>query len=118
MESKLNHLLANVTVEYHKLQNLHWYISGSDFFQVHAKFEELYDGLLPIVDDVAETILQQGGKPIANLSEVLSTASIKEREDAPARSAQVFEIVLADFSALLKRSPLSRSLQTRRTTTW
>ena len=63
MESKLNHLLANVTVEYHKLQNLHWYISGSDFFQVHAKLEELYDGLLPIVDDVAETILQQGGKP-------------------------------------------------------
>ena len=69
MESKLNHLLVNVTVEYHKLQNLHWYISGSDFFQVHAKLEELYDGLLPIVDDVAETILQQGGKPIASLGE-------------------------------------------------
>lgn len=101
MESKLNHLLANVTVEYHKLQNLHWYISGSDFFQVHAKLEELYDGLLPIIDDVAETILQLGGKPIASLSEVLSTASIKEREDAPVRSTQVFEIVLADFSALL-----------------
>lgn len=101
MESKLNHLLANVTVEYHKLQNLHWYISGSDFFQVHAKLEEFYDGLLPIIDDVAETILQLGGKPIASLSEVLSTASIKEREDALVRSTQVFEIVLADFSALL-----------------
>ena len=50
---------------------------------------------------MAETILQLGGKPIASLGEVLSTASIKERDDAPVRSAQVFEIVLADFSALL-----------------
>lgn len=118
MESKLNHLLANVTVEYHKLQNLHWYISGSDFFQVHAKLEELYDGLLPIVDDVAETILQQGGKPIASLGEVLSTASIKERDDAPVRSAQVFGLSLRTSRRFSKRSPLSRSLQTRRTTTW
>lgn len=102
MESRLNHLLANVTVEYHKLQNLHWYISGSDFFQVHAKLEELYDSLLPVVDDVAETILQLGGKPIASLGEVLSTATIKEREDASVRSAEVFDIVLTDFSALLQ----------------
>lgn len=102
MESRLNHLLANVTVEYHKLQNLHWYISGSDFIQVNAKLEELYDSLLPVVDDVAETILQLGGKPIASLGEVLSTATIKEREDAPVRSAEVFDIVLTDFSALLQ----------------
>ncbi|WP_130812525.1 DNA starvation/stationary phase protection protein [Olsenella sp. Marseille-P4559] len=101
METKLNHLLANITVEYHKLQNLHWYIAGSDFFQVHAKLEELYDSLLPIIDDVAETILQLGGKPIASMSEVLSMASIKERNDAPVRSTEVFQIVLADFSALL-----------------
>ena len=102
MEARLNRLRANVTVGYHKLQNLHWYISGSDFFQVHAKLEELYDSLLPVVDDVAETILQLGGKPIASLGEVLSTATIKEREDAPVRSAEVFDIVLTDFSALLQ----------------
>ena len=43
MESKLNALLANLTVEYHKLQNQHWYVAGSDFFQAHAQLEELYD---------------------------------------------------------------------------
>ena len=79
MESKLNALLANLTVEYHKLQNQHWYVAGSDFFQAHAQLEELYDGLLSAIDDVAELLLQLGGKPIASLAEVLSTADIAER---------------------------------------
>jgi len=39
----LNQLLADLTVDYHKLQNAHWYITGKDFFQVHATLEELYD---------------------------------------------------------------------------
>ena len=28
MEKKLNHLLADLVVEYHKLQSFHWYLKG------------------------------------------------------------------------------------------
>ena len=103
MESRLNHLLANVTVEYHKLQNQHWYVAGSDFVQAHAQLEELYDGLLPAIDDIAELLLQLGGKPIASLAEVLSAADISERADEPLASAEAFASVREDFSRLLEQ---------------
>ena len=103
MESKLNQLLANVTVEYHKLQNQHWYVSGSDFFQAHAQLEELYDSLLPVIDDVAELILQLGGSPIASLREVLDLATISEREGAPLKSVDAFRNVREDLSAILEQ---------------
>ena len=31
LESKLNKLLANYAVEYHKLQTLHWYVKDHAF---------------------------------------------------------------------------------------
>ena len=36
MEKKLNALLSDLVVEYHKLQSFHWYLKGSHFFDDHA----------------------------------------------------------------------------------
>ena len=77
MEKQLNQLLSNLVVEYHKLQNFHWYVKGKDFFPVHAKLEELYDYVNEAVDEVAEHLLMIGGKPKASLKEFLEAASIK-----------------------------------------
>lgn len=71
MEKQLNQLLANLVVEYHKLQNFHWYIKGKDFFTVHAKLEELYDNINGAVDEVAEYILMIDGSPVASLKDFL-----------------------------------------------
>ena len=56
MNNKLNKLLANLVVEYHKLQNYHWYVKGKDFFQAHAKLEELYNHINGAVDEVADVV--------------------------------------------------------------
>ena len=40
MEKELNKLLADLVVEYHKLQSFHWYLKGYHFFDDHAKLEE------------------------------------------------------------------------------
>lgn len=32
MLESLNQFLADLVVEYHKLQNFHWYVAGMDFF--------------------------------------------------------------------------------------
>ena len=71
MENKLNKLLANYVVEYHKLQNYHWYIKGKDFFQVHAKLEDIYNGINGAIDELAENILMIGYKPLASLKDFL-----------------------------------------------
>ena len=102
MENKLNKLLANYVVEYHKLQNYHWYIKGKDFFQVHAKLEEIYNGINSSIDELAENILMLGYKPVASLKEFLEVSDIEEAEMEDVKSKHIFKEVLKDFEKLLK----------------
>lgn len=99
--NKLNHLLANLVVEYHKLQNFHWYIKGSDFFTVHAKLEEYYNDINKAVDEVAESILMLEGKPLASLKDFAANASIKEAEAQFIKSDIILAEVEKDYSMLL-----------------
>lgn len=99
--NKLNHLLANLVVEYHKLQNFHWYIKGSDFFTVHAKLEDYYNDINKAVDEVAESILMLKGKPLASLKDFAANASIKEAEAQFIKSDIILAEVEKDYSLLL-----------------
>lgn len=99
--NKLNHLLANLVVEYHKLQNFHWYIKGSDFFTVHAKLEDYYNDINKAVDEVAESILMLEGKPLASLKDFAANASIKESEAQFIKSDIILAEVEKDYSLLL-----------------
>lgn len=99
--NKLNHLLANLVVEYHKLQNFHWYIKGSDFFTVHAKLEDYYNDINKAVDEVAESILMLEGKPLASLKDFAANASIKEAEAQFIKSDIILAEVEKDYSLLL-----------------
>ena len=101
MNELLNNYLADLVVEYHKLQNFHWYVKGKNFFTIHAKLEELYDGINSAIDEVAENILINDGKPLANIQEFLAHAKIKEANTEYIGYRAIFEAVLADFEYLL-----------------
>ncbi len=75
---KLNELLANYHLYYQNLRGFHWNIKGVHFFQLHAKFEELYNVALTRIDEIAERILTIGQKPLHTLSDYVRVASIKE----------------------------------------
>ena len=51
---KLNDLLANYSVFYQNVRGYHWNIKGEKFFELHLKFEELYNVLFVKIDEVAE----------------------------------------------------------------
>lgn len=97
LNEKINLLLSDLVVEYHKLQNFHWYVKGNDFFQVHAKLEELYDGINESIDEVAENLLMIGGQPLGNLKSFLATSKIEEQDAKYVCSKCVFDSVLKDF---------------------
>ena len=101
MEKLLNVLLADLVVEYHKLQNFHWYVKGKDFFQVHTKLEELYNAVNGAVDEVAESILMIGGKPLGNLKEIMEVSSIVEANSEEIKSKYIFREVQNDFLIIL-----------------
>lgn len=75
---QLNDLLANYSVFYQNTRGYHWHIKGDKFFELHMKFEELYNDLFVKIDEIAERILTLGHSPNYKSSEYLSQAVIKE----------------------------------------
>lgn len=75
---KLNTLLANYSIFYQNTRGYHWNIKGDNFFELHMKFEELYNDLLVKIDEVAERILTLGYSPNHRYSEYIEESDIKE----------------------------------------
>ena len=100
METLLNKLLADLVVEYHKLQSYHWYLKGYHFFDDHPKLESYYDMVAGMVDGVAEDMLKLSLKPESTLKGFLAISAIKEAENKEVTSAEAFASVLADFKVL------------------
>ena len=97
----MNRNLSNLQVLYVKLHNYHWNIKGFRFFQVHNLTEEYYDHIAKLYDDVAERILQIGGKPFSSMSEYLANADIKEESKKDFGEEEVLRNIIADFEQLL-----------------
>ena len=78
--NRLNDLLSTYQVHYQNLRSLHWNILGSNFFELHAKYEQIYNRVQVIIDDLAERILTVGGLPLSKLKEYLKNSLIEENE--------------------------------------
>ena len=73
----LNKLLANYQIYYQNLRGFHWNIQGRDFFELHVKFEELYNDAAIKIDEVAERILTIDHTPLHSFADYLETATLK-----------------------------------------
>lgn len=80
LAKNLNELLANYSLFYQNTRGYHWNIKGEKFFELHLKFEELYNDLLLKIDEVAERILTLGYSPEHNFTQYHKLSSIKESE--------------------------------------
>ncbi|SFB47524.1 Dps family protein [Algoriphagus aquimarinus] len=98
---KLNDLLANYQVYYQNLRNFHWNVSGPNFFELHAKFEELYNAANLAVDETAERILTLGARPLSSYQEYIETATIKEAKEIQEPTKMV-ETVKSNLNTLLQ----------------
>ncbi len=78
IENGLNQLLATYQVYYQNLRNFHWNVKGSLFFELHAKFEELYDDAVLKIDEVAERVLTIDERPLSSFSEYLENSKVSE----------------------------------------
>lgn len=74
---KLNILLADYMIFYQNVRGLHWNIKGDKFFELHVKYEELYDDLAAKVDEVAERILTLGATPLHTFEDFTENSSVK-----------------------------------------
>ncbi|WP_163193856.1 Dps family protein [Clostridium thermarum] len=101
---ELNKYLANLSVLYIKIHNLHWNIEGPAFFQLHSVFEGYYDDVAEDLDSVAERILTLGCRPAASLKEYVKLASIEEIDSKAISSNESIDIIQKDFMSMLEHS--------------
>ncbi len=99
---RMNVLIASYHVHYQKLRNFHWNVTGKDFFDLHEKFEELYNFAKTNIDDLAERIRVFNAHPMATLTDYLQHSRIKEPDGIPSPEEMVEE-VLADFELILSQ---------------
>lgn len=78
LAAELNKLLANFQLYYQNARGLHWNIKGKHFFELHVKFEEIYNDAQLKIDLVAERILTLGFTPLHTFTDYLKNSSIRE----------------------------------------
>ncbi len=100
LAQQLNQLLALYQVLYMNTRGYHWNIKGHQFFELHAKFEEIYTDLQVKIDELAERILTIGYTPAHAFSHYLETSEIKEHQNATSGDECVKGLV-DGFSILL-----------------
>lgn len=109
---KLGILLADYSVFYQNTRGYHWNIKGEKFFELHVKFEELYNDLFLKIDEVAERILTLGVSPEHRHSEYRKLAQVKESECVSDGKKAVQEILEAfSIIILLQRDLLKLSAE-------
>lgn len=106
LSEKLNVLLANYQLFYMNARGFHWNIRGHKFFELHLKFEELYNDSLIKIDEIAERILTLGLTPLHTYTDYSRASKIKEAKNVTDPIQGVREI-LRGYGVLL---PLEREL--------
>lgn len=100
LTDRLNDLLANYQIFYMNVRGFHWNIRGDKFFELHAKFEELYTDALTKIDEIAERILTLGNTPAHSFSQYLKTSQVKEATNV-SEGLKAVSIVLENLKNLL-----------------
>ena len=100
LKQRLNRQIADWSVIYVKLHNYHWYVTGEQFFTLHAKFEELYNEAALHVDNIAERLLALGGRPYASMRDYLSVSSVEEASGSESARDMVQSLV-GDYTRII-----------------
>lgn len=102
LSNQLNDLLANYQIFYTNVRGFHWNIKGDKFFELHVKFEELYNNLILKIDELAERILTLGFKPEHRYSQYLQSAVIKEA-DRTENGTENVQNIINSLSTLINK---------------
>ena len=100
LATSLNELLANYHIHYQRCRGFHWNVKGTNFFELHARFELYYTDAINRIDLIAERILTLGQPPVSNFSDYLKTSQLKEME-YEIKDMEMVTALIGDFQTLI-----------------
>jgi starvation-inducible DNA-binding protein len=98
--AELNILLANFQIYYQNLRGLHWNIRGKRFFDLHVKFEELYNDAQLKIDLIAERVLTLEGIPLHTFADYIKYNKLEIGKDIN-NDEKAIELILNSLVQLL-----------------
>jgi starvation-inducible DNA-binding protein len=98
---ELNGLLSNFQMYYQNLRGLHWNIRGKRFFDLHLKFEELYNDSQIKIDLIAERVLTLGGTPLHTFSDYIKHSKLQIGKNI-SNDVEAIQLILESLSILLQ----------------
>lgn len=99
--AELNILLSNFQVYYQNLRGIHWNIRGKRFFDLHVKFEELYNDAQLKIDMVAERVLTLGHTPLHTFDDYIKNNRLTVGKNI-SKDTDAVHLILTSLTDLLK----------------
>jgi starvation-inducible DNA-binding protein len=99
LATELNVLLANFQIYYQNLRGLHWNIRGKRFFDLHLKFEELYNGSQLKIDLIAERVLTLDRIPLHTFEDYIKCNQLEIGKNIH-KDEKAIELIVTALSKL------------------
>jgi starvation-inducible DNA-binding protein len=100
LATELNVLLANFQIYYQSLRGLHWNIRGKRFFDLHLKFEELYNDSQLKIDLIAERVLTLDGVPLHTFEDYIQNNQLEIGKNIH-KDEKAIELIVSSLAKLL-----------------
>jgi len=99
--TELNVLLANYQIYYQNLRGMHWNIKGKRFFDLHVKFEALYNDAQLKIDMIAERVLTLGGTPLHTFEDYIAHNTLEIGKNI-SNDEKAVHLIVDSLSGLLQ----------------
>ena len=100
LASELNVLLANFQIYYQNLRGMHWNIKGKRFFDLHLKFEELYNDSQIKIDMIAERVLTLDETPLHTFEDYIKNNQLEIGKNIH-NDEKAIALIISSISKLL-----------------
>ena len=99
---QLHELIANEFVLYVKTLKFHWNVKSSFFGSLHKLFNDQYEDLLKMIDDIAERCLALGLPSTGTLKEFLDAATVQEEPGVYPSYKNMIEQLVIDHEIVIR----------------
>jgi starvation-inducible DNA-binding protein len=99
----LNNTLCDEYILFTKTRNYHWNVVGPDFGERHKFFQEQYEAIDEIIDEVAERVRQLNGMSLGTLSEFIQHGRIKENPIEHPDDRIMISNLLTDHEQIIRK---------------
>jgi starvation-inducible DNA-binding protein len=99
----LQPLLADEVALYIATRGAHWNVTGPNFHAMHKFFEDQYEALDDILDDVAERIRSLGGAPEATVGTYAKGKRIDDGAGSAKSAKAMIESLLEAHEAIIRQ---------------